>query len=79
LRGPVVCRSAQANTKPNPIKATEIHPTTMMVSIGIYPLLCMQNIKKIIADPPDADLIEIKILPSKRKYCYLHHCGGSYA
>jgi hypothetical protein len=32
---PLVWRSAQANTKPNPIKVTEIQVATMMVSIGI--------------------------------------------
>jgi hypothetical protein len=35
LREPLVWRSAQANTKPNPIKATEMQATTMMVSVGI--------------------------------------------
>jgi hypothetical protein len=35
LRALLVWRSAQASTRPNPTKATEIQATTMMVSIGI--------------------------------------------
>jgi len=57
LRGLLVWWSAHANTEPNPTKAIEMQVTTTMVSIGIVRSSVSE---RIIADPPVANLIEVK-------------------
>jgi hypothetical protein len=69
---PLVWRSAQANTKPNPIKATEIQVTTVMVSIGI---VRSSEYGRIIWQFARYKLIEVKRRTRRRKYYTMDHAG----